>query len=77
MQAQHASAAALAEQQKLEMERQREQLSEACAVGAFVILSRKRVKVSSTYIIPVQTDTFLLMFFSEAGHFSPMSRPMW
>ena len=33
--AQHASAAALAEQQKQEMERQREQLSEACAVGAF------------------------------------------
>ena len=35
VQAQHASAAALAEQQKQEMERQREQLSEACAVGAF------------------------------------------
>eukprot|EP00434_Breviolum_minutum_P003801 symbB.v1.2.003347.t1/scaffold172.1/size290804/13 len=33
VQAQHASAAALAEQQKQEMERQREQLSEACAAG--------------------------------------------
>ena len=68
VQAQHASAAALAEQQKQEMERQREQLSEACAVGAVSSLSRKRVKVSSTYIIPVQTDTFLLTFFPKAGH---------
>ena len=36
VQAQHASAAALAEQQKQEVERQREQLSEAGAAGAFL-----------------------------------------
>ena len=42
VQAQHASAAALAEQQKQEMERQREQLSEACAAGVFFHLVQKR-----------------------------------
>ena len=46
MQAQHASAAALAEQQKQEMERQREQLSEAGAAGAFLSCPEKEQKYS-------------------------------